>query len=334
MNQTNQVRIFVNKDRMNESKAFESLEIALVIEQQKDLYKIIVQNEVRFAKVSGKMMYQALTPKAFPSVGDWVMVESAYDIAVIHTILNRKSILERKSAGVTSDAQIIATNIDIIFICMSLNENFNLRRLERYLSVCWNSGAIPVIVLTKADLTLKLDQMVKSVYSVAFGVDVLFTSEFVEPYFKQVETYLKKGLTYAFIGSSGVGKSTLVNHLLAIDIQKTEVVGGHDKGRHTTTSRGLYMTQGGSMIIDTPGMRELQLDEVDLETTFDDIEKLSKSCKFNDCSHTTEPGCAVLEAIESGTMEKDRLLNYQKLQKEFEYQKLRALRKERKMNKR
>lgn len=334
MNQTNQVRIFVSEDRMNEAKAYNAYDLALVIEQQRDLYKIVFQNEECLAKVSGKMIYQALTPKAFPSVGDWVMVENANDMAIIHAVLNRKSILERKSAGLTSDAQIIATNIDIIFICMSLNENFNLRRLERYLAVCWNSGAIPVIVLTKADLTSKLDQMAHSVYEIAFGVDVLFTSEYVEPYFKQIDEYIKKGMTYAFIGSSGVGKSTIVNHLLKRDIQRTEYIGDHDRGRHTTTSRGLYITDEGAIIIDTPGMRELQLDEADLETTFEDVESLGKMCKFNDCTHSGEPGCAVNEAIMDGTLAPERLNNYRKLQKEFEYQKLRALRKERKMNKR
>lgn len=334
MNQTNQVRIFVNEDRKNEAKAYHAYHLALVIEQQRDLYKIVLENEECLAKVSGKMMYQALTPKAFPSVGDWVMVENANDTAIIHAVLNRNSILERKSAGLTSDAQIIATNIDVIFICMSLNENFNLRRLERYLAVCWNSGAMPAIILTKADLTLKLDQMVSSVYEIAFGVDVLFTSEYVEPYFKQIDDYIKKGMTYAFIGSSGVGKSTLVNHLLKRDIQRTEIVGDHDKGRHTTTTRGLYFTDNGAVIIDTPGMRELQLDEADLETTFEDVESLSKMCKFNDCTHENEPGCAVKEAIYCGTLAPERLVNYRKLLKEFEHQKRRALVKERRMNKR
>ncbi|MFH0766742.1 MAG: ribosome small subunit-dependent GTPase A, partial [Bacillota bacterium] len=249
-------------------------------------------------------------------------------------ILNRKSTIERKSAGLTSDAQIIATNVDVIFICMSLNENFNLRRLERYLAVCYNSGALPVVILTKADLASHLDQMIQSVYTVTFGVDVLFTSEYVEPYFKQLDGYLKKGLVYAFIGSSGVGKSTLVNHALNQRIQKTEFTGDHDKGRHTTTSRGLYITFDGAIIIDTPGMRELQLDEADLETTFQDVETLSQACKFNDCTHTSEPGCAVKKSIESGALSPERLNNYHKMLKEFEYQKLRALRKERKMNKR
>ncbi|PKK96513.1 MAG: ribosome small subunit-dependent GTPase A, partial [Tenericutes bacterium HGW-Tenericutes-3] len=134
-------------------------------------------------------------------------------------------------------------------------------------------------------------------------------------------------------GSSGVGKSTLVNHLLDDKVQRTEVTGDHDKGHHTTTSRGLFFSSGGSIIIDTPGMRELQVDEVDLESTFEDVEKLSRSCKFNDCTHTTEPGCAVIQAINQGLLDQERLSNYHKLLKEFEYQKLRALRKERKMNK-
>lgn len=334
MDQNNQIVTFANDNRINEARAYENFELALVIEQQRDLYKIRSHDRESLAKVSGKLMYEALTPQAFPSVGDWVMVENADDMAIIHVILNRKSVLERKSAGLTSDAQIIATNIDVIFVCMSLNENFNLRRLERYLAVCWNSGAMPVIVLTKADLTTKLNEMVKSVYEIAFGVDVLFSSEYVEPYFKQIDQYIKKGKTYAFIGSSGVGKSTLVNHLLKRNIQRTEIIGDHDKGKHTTTSRGLYFMDNGAIIIDTPGMRELQLDDVDLETTFEDVETLAKNCKFNDCTHQSEPGCAVKEAINKGNLAPERLDNYRKLQKEFEYQKLRALRKERKINRR
>ena len=333
MNQINEYRVFIDPKRLNEANMFRDFELALVIEQQRDLYKIVVGNQERLAKVSGKMMYHISTPQGFPSVGDWVMVEDADDFSIIHQILNRKSVIERKTAGLTSDAQIIAVNVDVIFICMSLNENFNLRRLERYLAVCWDSGAIPSIILTKADLALNIDKLVKLVYSVSIGVDVLITSEYIEPYFKQFDSYLKPSLMYAFIGSSGVGKSTIVNHLLNDKVQKTEIIGDHDRGKHTTTTRGLYITESGSMIIDTPGMRELQLDDVDLDSTFSDIEELSKQCKFNDCTHTCEPGCAVKKAIENGELSFDRLHSYRRLLKECKYQKSRALKKERKMNK-
>ena len=336
MNQTEQKKVFIDHSVfLAEPEAYEKYKLVRVIEQHKDLYKVMLdQEQVMSARVSGRIMFQYTKITDYPAVGDWVLIEDNLEYGIIHHIMNRKSILERKSAGKTSDVQILATNIDIIFICMSANENFNLRRLERYLSVSWSSGATLVIILTKIDLTTNLKQMLFDIYQIAFGVDVLISSEFVEPYYKQIENYLKSGMSYAFIGSSGVGKSTIINKFLMTNKQKTIEIGSHDKGRHSTTSRELFFTQNQAIIIDTPGMRELQLDEADIETTFQDIEQLSKKCKFTDCTHKKEPGCAVKDAIMSGDISRERLSNYHKLLKELKYQKLKAKRLELKYKKR
>jgi ribosome biogenesis GTPase / thiamine phosphate phosphatase len=335
MNQTELKQVFIDlKYFLNETNAFEGYQLTRVVEQQKDIYKLMDgDGKLLQARVSGRIMHQSIKASDYPAVGDWVIIEKNSETSIIHHIIERKSILERKSAGLTSEAQLIATNLDVIFICMSANENFNLRRLERYLSVCWSSGATPVIILTKIDLSTNLSSLLSNLHQVSFGVDILLSSEFMEPYFKNIESYLEKDLSYCFIGSSGVGKSTIVNHLLELNVQKTIQVGDHDKGRHSTTSRKMFFTENGAIIIDTPGMRELQLDEADIETTFMDIEEISKSCKFNDCKHEKEPGCAVKEAIHQGILSIERLQHYHKLNKELEYQKLKAKRLEIKLKK-
>lgn len=333
MVETHLKNVSFNIERLKESKAYDPLKLARVVNQQRGIYLVDLDHEIIHAKVSGKMMHQATDVIDFPSVGDYVMVEKNQDTTIIHHILKRNSILERKSAGKTADAQVIATNIDYILICMSLNENFNLRRLERYLSISWMSGAIPVIVLTKFDLYNPATRNLELVYSVSSGADVIITSELIEPYYDELEAIIKKGMTYALIGSSGVGKSTIINHLIGTKVTETKDIGYKDRGRHVTTSRELFETKEHAYIIDTPGMRELQLDDVDLASTFDDIEALGKSCKFNDCKHEKEPGCKVIEAIDNGIITKERLRSYKTLLKEYAYQKRRQKQKERKFMK-
>ena len=205
---------------------------------------------------------------------------------------------------------------------MSLNHNFNLRRLERYLAVVFASGAKPVILLTKSDLTNEFDRLYSEVKKCAENVLILKSSSVEDNGYNQVKSIMEKSKTYAFIGSSGVGKSTLVNALLNATVMETFEIGKMAKGRHITTSRSLFVTEEGYIIIDTPGMRELQLDQTDLSLSFSDIESLSNDCKFNDCTHTFEPSCAVKEAIDNGILSHERLHNYQKMLKESKHQEM------------
>lgn len=294
-----------------------------IISQYKDLYKIAMTNEELSGEVCGKFRFSATSPASFPAVGDYVMVDRESDSAgngIIHELLPRKSLLARKAAGNEKITQIIAANIDYIFICMSLNNDFNLRRIERYLAIAWDSGAVPLIVLTKADLADNLSEKLQEVEEIAPGVDVIITSMENDDDHLQVLKYIKEGKTGAFVGSSGVGKSTLINKVLGKGVIKTSEIRSDDKGRHTTTRRDLFILPNGGAVIDTPGMRELGIDQADLSRSFEDIEALATECRFKDCSHKSEPGCALRKGIEEGTISEERLESYLKLKKEAGYE--------------
>lgn len=292
---------------------------ARVISQEKGLYRISDGTAVKQASVSGKYRYEALTVSDYPAVGDYVLAQwpEGDDPAVIRSLFPRKSCFIRRAAGSARQEQVVAANIDTVLICMSLNQNFNLRRLERYLSVTYDSGAAPVVVLTKADLCPDVDGMIAQVQGAAPGVEILAISSLSGDY-EAVLPYIVPGKTVAFLGSSGVGKSTLINKLTGSDSMATGAIGTDDKGRHTTTHRELLALPNGAFLIDTPGMRELGMWDSGegIDAAFRDLEELSRACKFSNCTHTTEPGCAIQAALADGTLDAARWHSFQKLKAE------------------
>ena len=295
---------------------------ARVISQEKGIYKISNGTETKTAVISGKYRYEVQTVSDYPAVGDYVIAEWPEDDsnAVITGLFPRKSCFIRKAAGTGKQEQIVAANVDTVFICMSLNNDFNIRRLERYLSIAYDSGAAPVVVLTKADLCIDMDEKIAEAMKAAPGTDIVAISSLAGDY-AAVMPYILPGKTVAFIGSSGVGKSTLINKLTGTDGIATREIGDNDKGRHTTTHRELIELPNGAFVIDTPGMRELGMWDSDagIDTAFSDIEELSRGCKYVDCTHTAEPGCAVLAALAAGTLDMARLESYRKLKTENAY---------------
>lgn len=307
---------------LQESRLYKDLFLGRVVSQYKDLYKVASENSEILSEISGKLRHSSDDLSDYPAVGDFVMIDREDDLhgnAIIHKILTRKSAFVRRAAGTSHDVQVVAANIDTVFICMSLNNDFNLRRLERYLSIAWDSGAMPVVVLTKSDLCDDLSQRLAQIERVAVGVDIVVTSSVTQGGDDAILKYILPGRTVAFMGSSGVGKSTLINGLIGQDIIETKEIRKDDKGKHTTTRCELIVIPSGGAVIDTPGMREIGLESVNLAKTFADIDDLIESCKFTDCQHETEPGCAVRKAIEDGIISQERLESYKKLKKEARY---------------
>ena len=296
--------------------------VGRVTVQEKGMYRIRTSMGEQNALVSGKFQFDAQSPSDYPAVGDYVMVSYADpDTAVIHQVLPRRSLFVRRAAGTSKMEQVVAANIDTVFLCMSLNNDFNLRRLERYLAATWESGAAPVVVLTKADLCEDVSSKQAEVETITMGVPILTTSAMDTDGYGQIMPYITEGRTVAFVGSSGVGKSTLINRLLGEERLATDGLRNDDKGRHTTTHRELLLLPNGALVIDTPGMRELGMWDAapGVEQTFTDIEALAAQCRFRNCSHTSEPGCAVRAAIRSGELDSGRWRSYQKLKNENSY---------------
>jgi ribosome biogenesis GTPase len=287
------------------------------------IYRVITADGEVLARVAGRLRHHAGARADFPAVGDWVAVEAAAHggDARIHAVLPRTSRFSRRAAGDVTEEQVVAANIDTVFLVGGLDHDFNPRRLERYLLVAWESGASPVILLNKADMAADPEANVEAVRAVAPAVPVYAVSCHRPETLAPVREHLGLGRTGALLGSSGVGKSTIVNRLLGQDLLRTHDVREDDsRGRHTSTSRQLVMLDDGSLLIDTPGMRELQLwDAGGLVETFTDIAALARSCRFRDCRHRGEPGCAVAAAVASGELTTERFASFTKLAAEQDH---------------
>lgn len=295
---------------------------ARVVEENRGAYRLHAEAGPITATISGRLRHEALMRGALPAAGDWVLVDPpAAGTTVIQRLLDRRTNLSRKEAGERTGEQILAANVDTAFLVSALNEDFNPRRIERYLAAVWQSGARPVVVLNKADLCEEPEDFLRRTEAVAPGVPVLLTSTLTGDGVDEVRADIGSGETAVFVGSSGVGKSSLINALLDAAAQSVNAIREDGKGRHTTTSRRLILLPGGGVVIDTPGLRELALWNFDagLGGAFSDIESLAYECAFRDCRHQREPDCAVREAMASGRLAEERVGSYRKLERELEY---------------
>ena len=290
-----------------------------VVVQQRGQYGLITPEGEASAVISGRLAHEA-EDGGYPVAGDWVACSPAGDgTAVIHAVLPRSTTFSRKAAGLGQVTQVIAANVDVALLVAALNADFNPRRMERYLAVAWQSGAKPLIVLTKADLRADAAAVAEATREVAAGVDVLVVSAATGEGMGALGQQLVAGQTAVLVGSSGAGKSTLVNALAGAEVMDTGGIRlSDDRGRHTTTHRELVLLPSGALILDTPGMRELGLLDADegLAATFEDIDALAEQCRFHDCGHSNEPGCAINAALEAGSLDPGRWRNYRKLLKE------------------
>ena len=294
----------------------EGLRPGRVAVQHRGAYDLYTEDGETRAEPSGRMRHDATGAGDLPAAGDWV----AFRDGVIHAVLPRTTKFSRKAAFTEAEEQVVAANVDGVFLVTSLNADLNLRRLERYLTLGWESGAMPAIVLTKADLSDDVAADVAEVESVAFGTPIHAVSNVTGDGLDQLEPYFTGNRTVALLGSSGVGKSTLINRLVGEELLLTNEIRESDgRGRHTTTRRELILLPRGGLVLDTPGMRELQLWDAGegIGTAFEDVEALAAECRFADCGHVTEPGCAVQAAVDSGTLALDRLRSYRKLLREL-----------------
>ncbi len=313
------------KDRVDPEK-LQNFTIVRILSVNKNSYIVSAGEKEIFAELTGKFLFNSESSLDFPTVSDWVYAQLFDDdsLAIIHDILPRKSLLKRKSPGQKVEFQLIAANIDTAVIMQALDANYNLRRLERYLVMVNESNITPVIFLSKSDLLTpeEIEQKKNDILRIAPGVEIISFSNNNSDDIEIVRSYLKPAETFCLLGSSGVGKTTLLNNLLHQDIYKTQPINEKDgKGRHTTTRRELIVLENGALIIDNPGMRELGMMSVEsgLDETFNEIAEFADGCKYEDCTHTVEAGCSVLKAVEAGEISQERYNNYIKMYKESQY---------------
>ncbi|HBT85562.1 MAG TPA: ribosome small subunit-dependent GTPase A [Porphyromonadaceae bacterium] len=297
-------------------------EFGRVIAEHKERYIVKTENGEYEAEITGNLRYSAKSRIDFPAVGDWVAL-TTYDteFSVIHKILPRLSMITRQAVGQFGEIQIIATNIDYAFLIKAVDRDFNINRLERYLTICYSSKVKPIIVLTKTDLIneQKITEIKDSIKQRIKDIAVFAISNETHDGYEALKKYIEKGKTYCMLGSSGVGKSTLLNNLSGKTLMRTDTISqSTNKGRHITSHRELIVLESGGILVDNPGMREVGITDTSrgLETTFDRIIRLSLNCKFNDCTHINEVGCAVIEAVENGEIDKKSYENYLKMERE------------------
>lgn len=306
---------------------------ARVAEEQRGSYRILTEHGPRYAELSGRFRHRAGADGTdLPCAGDWVMARvpaitpergtTSEDPSLIHRLLTRRTAFTRRAAGTRTVPQVVAANVDTFFLVQSLNRDLNLRRLERYLALLWESGAEPVLVLSKADLCEDPAPLEEAAREAAIGVTVLVVSARTPGGLDPLLPYLMPGRTAALVGSSGVGKSTIVNELLGEERMRVREIRDDDRGRHTTTSRHLVPLPSGGMLLDTPGMRTVLLWEGEdgLDQAFEDVTAIAAACRFTDCGHGAEPGCAVRAAMESGELSAERWNSYEKLRREARYE--------------
>jgi len=307
---------FIRENKLSE------FTVGRVTQEHRERYIVSTGEDEYEAEITGNLRYTADSRADFPAVGDWVaMILSDSNSAIIYKVLPRKSILERQAVGKTGEKQIISSNIDVALIIQSIDNNFNINRLERYLAICYASGIEPVLIISKIDLysDAEIRSVMNNLETREKRIKTILLSNISMKGMDEIMEFLQKGKTYCVVGSSGVGKSTLINNLLKKNILKTGAISeSTNKGKHVTSHRELFVLENGGIIIDTPGMKELgMIENIDgVRTTFEEIFNLSLSCKFPDCTHTMEAGCAILEALNYGSIDKETLENFRRIVRE------------------
>lgn len=305
-----------------EPSAAKGLEPARVILVYRKQLRVLSHRGEHWARTGGRLLHKAHDPGELPAVGDWVAARIPEEgEALVQAVLPRRTAFIRKEAGENAVPQVLATNVDTVLVVMGLDRDFNLRRLERFMTLAWESKATPVVVLNKSDLAEDLETDLEVVNDITRGAAIFTVSALNNEGLEPLREFVGPGKTVALLGSSGVGKSTLVNRLVGSEVMVTGELKDDGRGKHTTTKRELIVLPKGGAIIDTPGLREVQMwaAEGGLAKTFDDIEALAKSCKFSDCKHLAEPGCAVKAALEAGSLEAVRFESWLELQREIQW---------------